>query len=276
MVLGPHVDLAVEPEEGAGGGRGDPVLARAGLGHHPPLAHPNREQGLAQGVVDFVGAGVGEVLALEEQLGTADMLGPPPGLAQRCRPADIAVEQNRELPPERGIGAGREVRRLELRDRRHQGLGHEAPPRRRRSSRARRGPAARRPRPPRRCFPWSSWPKLRPPAAAGPVAFDRRRIPPGRVAPRSHVRCAPSSSRHGRAGLGRVRPRATGGASRRTALSPGLTGFHALPRQARPVPGGLAPVGAACTAARAAKNACRRSGSFTPGCDSTPDDTSKP
>ena len=61
-----HVDGAVEAEVRRGGGGGDAVLARAGLGDHAGLAHPPGEQGLAEHVADLVGAGVVEVLALEQ------------------------------------------------------------------------------------------------------------------------------------------------------------------------------------------------------------------
>jgi len=73
-VLGPHVDDALQSQQGAGGRGGNSVLAGAGLSDHPRLAHPRRQQRLADGVVDLVGAGVGEVLALEVDLG-ADPLG---------------------------------------------------------------------------------------------------------------------------------------------------------------------------------------------------------
>lgn len=64
-----HVDGAVEAEEGAGGGGGHTVLAGAGLGDDPGLAHALGQQGLAEHVVDLVRAGVVEVLALEEDPG---------------------------------------------------------------------------------------------------------------------------------------------------------------------------------------------------------------
>ena len=54
-------------EQGGGGGGGDAVLAGAGLGDEPGLAHALGEQGLAEHVVDLVRAGVVEVLALEQQ-----------------------------------------------------------------------------------------------------------------------------------------------------------------------------------------------------------------
>ena len=60
-----HVDRAVEAEQGRRGRGGHPVLAGAGLGDHPGLAHPPGQQGLAEHVVDLVRAGVVQVLALE-------------------------------------------------------------------------------------------------------------------------------------------------------------------------------------------------------------------
>ena len=65
-VLGAHVDVALEAEQRAGGRRRDAVLAGAGLGDDPPLAHARGEQRLAERVVDLVRAGVRQVLALEE------------------------------------------------------------------------------------------------------------------------------------------------------------------------------------------------------------------
>jgi hypothetical protein len=47
------------------GGRGDAVLARAGLGDDAGLAHALGQQDLAEAVVDLVRAGVVQVLALE-------------------------------------------------------------------------------------------------------------------------------------------------------------------------------------------------------------------
>jgi hypothetical protein len=63
-VLAAHVHVAFEAEQGGGGGGGDAVLAGPGLGDNPRLAHALGEQDLANRVVDFVGAGMGQVLAL--------------------------------------------------------------------------------------------------------------------------------------------------------------------------------------------------------------------
>ena len=64
-VLGAHVDDALEVQQRAGGRAGDAVLAGAGLGDDPRLAHALGEQRLPERVVDLVRAGVVEVLALE-------------------------------------------------------------------------------------------------------------------------------------------------------------------------------------------------------------------
>ena len=64
-VLGAHVDDALEAEHGADGGGGYPVLAGAGLSDDALLAHALGQQALAEGVVDLVGAGVGQILSLE-------------------------------------------------------------------------------------------------------------------------------------------------------------------------------------------------------------------
>jgi hypothetical protein len=60
------------PRRAATGGAGHAVLAGAGLGDDPRLAHVLGEQRLADGVVHLVRAGVVQVLALEEDARTAD------------------------------------------------------------------------------------------------------------------------------------------------------------------------------------------------------------
>jgi hypothetical protein len=58
------------------------VLTRAGLRDHPRLAHLLGEQRLAQHVANLVGAGVVQVLALEQDL-RADLGGQPLGAVQQ-------------------------------------------------------------------------------------------------------------------------------------------------------------------------------------------------
>ncbi|CAM5312182.1 hypothetical protein SHIRM173S_11306 [Streptomyces hirsutus] len=101
-----HVDGAVEAEQGAGGGGGDAVLAGAGLGDDTGLAHAPGEQGLAEHVVDLVGAGVVEVLALEEDPGTAGVFGEPGHLGEGTRAAGVVDQQVVEFAGELGVGLG--------------------------------------------------------------------------------------------------------------------------------------------------------------------------
>ena len=74
-----HVDDTRNIEQGAGGRGGDAVLAGAGLGDDPALAHAPRQQGLAEHIVDLVRAGVVELVALQIDLRAAEMTGQPFG-----------------------------------------------------------------------------------------------------------------------------------------------------------------------------------------------------
>ena len=90
-----HVDDAGQAEEGADGGGGHAVLARAGLGDDPRLAHAPGQQDLAHAVVDLVRAGVVQLLALQIDLRAAEVLGEPLGEIERARPADIGGSDSR-------------------------------------------------------------------------------------------------------------------------------------------------------------------------------------
>ena len=100
-VDGAHVDDAFEAEAGAQRRRGDAVLAGAGLGDDALLAHAPGEQDLAEHVVHLVGAGVVQLLALEVDLGAAEMLGQALGEIERARPADIVGRGSRPSRPGR-------------------------------------------------------------------------------------------------------------------------------------------------------------------------------
>jgi hypothetical protein len=54
------------------------VLPRSGFGDNPPLSHPPSQQSLPHRVVDLVGAGVIQVLPLEQHT-SADQLAEPRG-----------------------------------------------------------------------------------------------------------------------------------------------------------------------------------------------------
>ena len=80
-----HIDDALQAEAGAGGGGRHAMLAGAGLGDDAGLAHPPGEQDLAHDIVDLVCAGVVELVALEIDLGAAEMVGQPLGEIERAR-----------------------------------------------------------------------------------------------------------------------------------------------------------------------------------------------
>ena len=63
-VLLAHKNLTLQPHQRSGGGGGYAVLPGAGLGDHPGFAQALGQQALTQYIVDFVGAGVVQVLAL--------------------------------------------------------------------------------------------------------------------------------------------------------------------------------------------------------------------
>jgi len=88
-----HVDLAGDADQRAGGGQSDTMLAGTGLGDHLGLAHELGQQCLAQAMIDLVRAGVVQVFALQVNLRTTELLGQPPRMEDRARPAHIVGEQ---------------------------------------------------------------------------------------------------------------------------------------------------------------------------------------
>lgn len=75
MGLPRHVNVShdygtLHIELGAGGGRGDAVLAGACGSNDAAPAHALGQHGLSDGVVDFVGSTVVEVFSLEINLGS--------------------------------------------------------------------------------------------------------------------------------------------------------------------------------------------------------------
>ncbi len=218
-VLGAHEHDAGQVEQGAGRGRGDAVLAGPGLGDHPRLAQPPGEQRLAQGVVDLVGPGVAEVLALEvEAQDRRDPTGRGPIGADL--PAGLGQRGGRQAigPVERGgpTGVGRQERpelgpeaRIVTQGRSRPARVPRGPPS---ASRARSGRRTRgcspsgRPRPPRA--------GRRRPASAGPRGWAGPSAPPGRAwrtAPPGADPCAAARPRPGAPRPPRRRPRPTAG-----------------------------------------------------------------
>ena len=101
------------------------MLSGAGLGDDPLLAHPPREQRLAEGVVDFVRPGMQEVLALEIDLCPAAVLRQPLREIQLGWPAREVLEVPLQLRLETGVRPRHLVGRGQLRQRCHERLRHE-------------------------------------------------------------------------------------------------------------------------------------------------------
>ncbi len=121
-----HEHHAGNVEQCAGRRGGDAVLARAGLGDHPRLAHALGQKHLAQHVVDLVAAGVIELVALEVDFGAAEVPGQPLGVVERARAAGIMRQEIIQLALELRIGLGLGIGLFQLEDERHQGLGDVA------------------------------------------------------------------------------------------------------------------------------------------------------
>jgi hypothetical protein len=101
------------------------VLAGAGLGDDALLAHAAGQKDLAEDVVHLVGAGVVQLVALEIDLGAAEVLREAFGEIQRARAADVMDQVVVHLRLEDAIALGLVVGLLELENERHQRLGHE-------------------------------------------------------------------------------------------------------------------------------------------------------
>src|SRR5215470_4151087 len=121
-----HVDDTFEPELRAHGRGRDAVHAGAGLGDNPRFAHAACQHDLAEHVVHLVGAGVIEVLALEINLGAAEMRAQALGEIERRRPAHIVGEVVVHLLAKGYVALRLRIGFFELEDERHQRLGDEA------------------------------------------------------------------------------------------------------------------------------------------------------
>ena len=92
-VFFPHVDNAFHAKERADCGGGYAVLAGAGLGDDALLTHAASEQRLTQRIVDFVRAGVQQVLALEVDLCAAQRFAEAFGEVERRGAAAVVAEE---------------------------------------------------------------------------------------------------------------------------------------------------------------------------------------
>ena len=103
------------------------MLASPSLGDNPLLAHALGQQSLSQSVVYLVSPGVGQVLALEVNLGTAAGTSQVLGEIQGCRSPGICVQQMFEPLLEFWANLGRLVGVIQLRNGSHERLGNKLP-----------------------------------------------------------------------------------------------------------------------------------------------------
>ena len=103
------------------------MLTRAGFGDDPGLAHASRQQDLAEGVIDFVCAGVQKIFALEIDARAAGVFSQTPREEERRRPPCVIAPQRIELILKILIPARSFIGRRQFFQRGHQSLGHEAP-----------------------------------------------------------------------------------------------------------------------------------------------------
>src|SRR5664280_833081 len=120
----PHIDHAFHPEQCRSGSRGHAVLTGTRLGDQALLAHPTSEEGLTYDIVDLVGAGMSQVLALQQHP-NAQLLGETQALSDRGGPTTVRVEKVIELTAKCRIDPGLAKRGFELHARGHQRLGDE-------------------------------------------------------------------------------------------------------------------------------------------------------
>ena len=96
-----HEDDALQPEARADRRRRHAVLARAGLGDDPGLAHAPGQQDLAEHVVDLVRAGVVQLVALEVDLRAAEPLASAARRSRAARAGRRSASRGRPSRPRR-------------------------------------------------------------------------------------------------------------------------------------------------------------------------------
>mmetsp|Transcript_28246 Transcript_28246/g.50486 ORF Transcript_28246/g.50486 Transcript_28246/m.50486 type:complete len:234 (-) Transcript_28246:940-1641(-) len=121
-----HVHDALKIKHGAGSGCGNAVLSGASLCDDPLLPKLDGEQGLPHRVVDLVRASVGQLLALEPDLGSATELGEALGVVDRSGSADEVSTEARQFGFELRIHLPLRPGCFQLVVSNHQGLRDEA------------------------------------------------------------------------------------------------------------------------------------------------------
>ena len=121
-VLAAHVDHAFHSVACTDGGGGHAVLTGTCLGNDARLAHAARQQRLSDGVVDLVGSGVVEVLALEVDLRPAQFAAHAGGVVDRTGAPDEMGQLGLVFGHESRVALGRRVGVLQFVERVDEGL----------------------------------------------------------------------------------------------------------------------------------------------------------
>src|ERR1700733_493525 len=117
-----HIHRARKSQSRRHGCRRHAVLSRASLRNHSLFLHAHSKQALPDAVIDFVRAGVKQILAFQINLRAAEMLRQSRGELQRRRPPGEIVEQVVKFSAERFIAARLQISPLQLFERRHECL----------------------------------------------------------------------------------------------------------------------------------------------------------
>ena len=121
-----HIHGALQSEMRGNCGRRDAVLARAGLSNDARLAHFHGEKALADGVVDFVRAGMQQILALQINARSAELRCKARSKLQRRGTPGEILQQFLKFGLKSGIGLGEFVDALQFKQRHHQRFGDVA------------------------------------------------------------------------------------------------------------------------------------------------------
>ena len=124
-IIRAHINDTFQTEAGGDRRARHAVLPRARLRNQPRFAEAFCQQRLADGVVNLVGAGVVQILALQPNLRAACFFRQAFGEIQRRRAADIISKLRAKLRPESGVVLRGAVGVLQLQHRLHQSFGDE-------------------------------------------------------------------------------------------------------------------------------------------------------
>ncbi len=127
-VLRTHVDLRRQPQRRADHRRCNPVLAGPGLSNESMFAHPSREKTLTERIVEFVSAPMNEILAFQPDFRSPGPTGEVFREVERSRTPSECSRSPGQFASKSRVDSRFLPGFFELRQRRHQGLGHERSP----------------------------------------------------------------------------------------------------------------------------------------------------